>query len=278
MSAKASCEGALSPLVVDLAKPIGARPQLSNEVGDSHRVLDVGQLSLSIRKRVHALVSGEDVAKMGLPAGTSAGDALDQLKRLHRLWCEGAPPRPPARIPAEKTAGLVFGLPEIWFFITGGKAFEQPDKKRELTRQEKQDIEVFGQVTERTHSRMVAEHNYTVEPWPVVDEMRGAWRVQRPGTTSKGVAIGRLVAMRMGDAAPFFLGMVSALVQETDGRIIITITLFPGRPEAVPVRAPAIECGAARSSSRAAPAITPAAGRSPERCSCAARPAPCPAI
>jgi hypothetical protein len=42
--------------------------------------------------------------------------------------------------------------------------------------------------------------------------------------------------MRMGDAGSFFLGMVSALAQETDGRLIATVTLFPGRPEPVPVR------------------------------------------
>ena len=56
-------------------------------------------------------------------------------------------------------------MPEIYFFVTGGKAFEQPDKKRELTSQEKQDIEVFGRVREQTQSRMVAEFNYTVESW-----------------------------------------------------------------------------------------------------------------
>jgi hypothetical protein len=136
-----------------------------------------------------------------------------------------------------KSVGLVFGLPDIHFFVSGGKVFEQPDRKRELTRQEKQDLEVFGRITERTASRMVAEHNFLVEPWPVVDEMRGAWRVERPRNAGKGVSIGRLVALRLGDAGSFFLGMVSALAQETDGRIVATITLFPGRPEPVPVRA-----------------------------------------
>jgi hypothetical protein len=228
---------ALHPLVVDPAKPIGARPLAPSELTANHRILDVEGVSLSLRKRIHGLQNDEDPASLGLPPQVSGLDPLSQMQRLHKLWCEGAPPRPPAKESDVKTAGLVFGITDIHFFVTGGKMFEQPDKKRELTRQEKQDIEVFGQVTERTQSRMVAEHNFTVEPWPVVDEMRGAWRVQRPTTTSKGVAIGRLVAMRMGDTAPFFLGMVSALAQETDGRIIITITLFPGRPEAVPVRA-----------------------------------------
>ena len=84
---------------------------------------------------------------------------------------------------------------------------------------------------------MVSEHNLTLESWGVVDEMMGAWRVVRPATASKGVAIGRLVAMRLGEAGPFFLGLVSALSHETDGRIVATVTLFPGKPEPVPVRA-----------------------------------------
>jgi hypothetical protein len=223
--------------VVDLSRSIGARPLAHAELAASHRVVDVDGLSMSLRKRIHGLQNDEEPASMGLPSLGSGVDPLSQMQRLHKLWCEGAPPRPPAKESDVKNAGLVFGVPEIHFFVTGGKLFEQPDRKRELTRQEKQDIEVFGQVTERTQNRMVAEHNFTVESWPVIDEMRGAWRVQRPTTTSKGIGIGRLVAMRMGDTAPFFLGMVSALAQETDGRIIITITLFPGRPEAVPVRA-----------------------------------------
>lgn len=228
---------ATHPLVADLDKPIGARPVAHADIGAQHRILDIEGVSMSLRKRIHGLQNDEDPASLGLPPQVSGVDLLSQMQRLHKLWCEGAPPRPPAKESDVKAAGLVFGLPDIHFFVTGGKLFEQPDKQRELTRQEKQDIEVFGQVTGRTHSRMVAEHNFAVEPWPVVDEMRGAWRVQRPSTTSRGVAIGRLVAMRMGDTAPFYLGMVSALSQETDGRIVITITLFPGRPEAVPVRA-----------------------------------------
>ena len=128
-------------------------------------------------------------------------------------------------------------LPEIHFFVAGGKTFEQPDRKRELTSREKQDIEVFGRVTERTQSMMVTEQPLvTVEAWTVIDEMRGAWRLQRPPTASRGVSIGRIVAMRVGDTAPFFLGMLSALVQETDGRLIVTVTLFPGKPEPIAVR------------------------------------------
>jgi hypothetical protein len=232
----AESAGPLSPLVVDLGKAIGARPHLSAEVGDSQRVLDVEQVSRSIRKRIHGLQNGEAPENLGLPADIPVGDALDQLKRVHRLWCEGVPPRPAAKAAREKSAGLVFGLHEIWFFVTGGKAFEQPDKKRELTRQEKQDIEVFGRVTERTQAMMLSELKFEVENWNVVDELLGSWRLLRPPTSSRGVTIGRLVAMRTGDTGPFLVGKVSALSQEPEG-VIVTVTLFPGKPEAFPARA-----------------------------------------
>ena len=227
--------GPVCPLVVDLTKPIGARPQLKAEITDNHRVLDMDAVSKSIRKRAYALQSGEDPAAVGLP-GVSSADALDQLRRLHRLWCEGVPPHPPAKVPAEKEVGLVFGSQEIYFFLAGGKPFEQPDKKRELTRQEKQDLEVFGRVSERTQAMMLGEHKYTVESWGVVDEMLGAWRLTRPSTSSRGMTIGRLVAMRVGDTAPFLLGKVSALSQEGD-KVVATVTVFPGKPEPLPARA-----------------------------------------
>jgi hypothetical protein len=224
-------------LVVDLTRSIGARPLARSELTASHRILDTEQLSRSLRRRIHGLQTGEDVATLGLPAEAGALDSLAELKRLHKLWCEGAPPRPAPMPSKTEKAGLVFGLGEIHFFVTGGKAFEQPDKKRELTSQEKQDIEVFGRVREQTQSKMMGAFNYTVEAWAVVDEMLGAVRVQRPQTASKGITIGRLCAIRLGDTAPFYLGMIRELVHETDGRIIATVALFPGKPEAVAVRA-----------------------------------------
>ncbi len=227
----------IDPLVVDLARDIGARPQPRPDLKEGQRIVDTSVLSRSIRKRIMGLEKGEDAVTLGLPQQASALDPIAELKRLHKLWCEGVPPRPPGKPPQQEKAGLVFGMPEIHFFVSGGKTFEQPDKTRELTQQEKQDIEVFGRVTERTQSRMVADHNYSVEPWPVADEMLGAVRVQRPQTSSRGVAIGRLVAVRLGDTAPFFLGTMSELVTETDGRIIATINLFPGKPVPIAVRA-----------------------------------------
>ena len=224
-------------LVVDLTKSIGARPQARSSLQPGQRILDTEALSKSIRRRVHGIQSGEDLATLGLPSQASSLDVQGELLRLHKLWCEGAPPRPAAGPASKPNVGLVFGIPEIYFFVTGGKAFEQPDKKRELTSQEKQDIEVFGRVREQTQSKMFAEFNYTVENWTAIDETLGAVRAQRPQTASRGVGIRRLAGLRMGDTGAFFLAMVNELTQETDGKIIASLTIFPGRPEPIAVRA-----------------------------------------
>ena len=236
----------LDALVIDPSKPIGARPQPRPDFQSGQRIVDTESLSKSVRKRIHGLQAGEDIATLGLPAQHANVDPVWELKRLHKLWCEGAPPRPAPKASNTEKAGLVFGLAEIHFFVSGGKAFEQPDKKqRELTSQEMKDIEVFGRVREQTslnvlaqtHGRGQVMPSVTVESWAVADEMLGAVRVQRPNTSSKGVAIGRLVAIRMGDATPFYLGWITELVQETDGRLIATVSLFPGKPEPIAVRA-----------------------------------------
>lgn len=224
------------PLVVDFGKSIGARPLAPREVTAHHRVLDVQQVSASLRRRIHALRKDEDVASLKLPAHAPGLDVLHHLERLHGLWCEGAPPRPPARVPEEKSAAIAFGFAEIHFFLTGGKVFEQPDRARELTRQEKQDIEVFGRVTERTQSLRLGEMNFVLDEWGVIDEMLGAWRLMRPGDAKRGAGIGRLVAIRLAPGGAFLLGSITALSQETDGHIVATVTLFPGKPEPVAVR------------------------------------------
>src|SRR5205085_9158990 len=134
----------MDALVIDPAKPIGARPQPRPDLQPGQRIVETAPLSQSIRKRIHALQGGEDLASLGLPSQSSGVDVLAELKRLHKLWCEGAPPRPAPKPSNTDKAGLVFGINEIHFFVSGGKPFEQPDKKRELTREEQKDIEVFG--------------------------------------------------------------------------------------------------------------------------------------
>src|SRR4029077_17723743 len=97
------------PLAVDVDKPIGARPLAAADMRANHRLLDIDQLSKSMRRRIFGLQKDEEPAALGLPADFPAGPALDPPRRHPRLWCGGAPPRPPAKVPNEKSVGLAFG-------------------------------------------------------------------------------------------------------------------------------------------------------------------------
>ncbi len=233
-------EGVANPqgmvCAVDLLSNAGCAFTAGVGPGEHIRFLQIEDLSRSLRRRIKKLAEGEDPVTMDLPAEWSAADARDQLTRLHRLWCEGVSSRPPATIPDEKVAQLTFGISATHFFMSGD-LFEQPDVKRELTRQEMNDITMFGKVSESTVRARYAEFNYGTEKWGIVDESRGFLRMLRPANSSHGVAIGKLVGINIGKQETFYLGVVRELSEELDGQIFATMAMLPGKPEATAVRA-----------------------------------------
>lgn len=228
---------AICPLVVDLDKARGAEAAPGDALAGSQRVIDTEELGRSIRRRVRALQAGEDVASLGLPAEVAGVDPLQALQRLGRRWAEPAPREAAGKAPGEAQAGLASGLADIHFFLTGGKSFEAPDKERELSRQEQNDIAVFGRVTQRTQSMMVAPQSFTLERWDVVDESLDAVRLRRRSSATKPVAVGRIVALRFGEAGPFRVGTIRSIADDPEG-MFVTVGLYPGEPEATAVRGP----------------------------------------
>ena len=101
------------------------------------------------------------------------------------------------------------------------------------------DIEMFGKVSESTVRARYADFNYGTETWLIVDESRGHLRFERPANSAHGVAIGKLVGIKIGKQDAFFLGVVRELVEEMDGRIFVTVAMFAGKPEAITVRSSA---------------------------------------
>jgi hypothetical protein len=233
---------AVCPIVVDLSKPQGAEAAPREALTPTQRVVDAEGLTRSLRRRVRALQGGDDVATLGLPPEVSAVDPQQALQRLVKRWSEVAPRPLTPEAPTSPSAGLLFGLADIHFFLSGGKAFEQPGKERQMSHQEKEDIAVFGRVTERTQSVMAATlvgtaagPTFTVESWDVLDETVDSVRLRRRSSARRSVAVGRLVALRLGDAAPLRAGVVRGLNLEPEG-LVMSIATFPGGLEATAVR------------------------------------------
>jgi cyclic-di-GMP-binding protein len=223
-------------LGVDLMANAGAAFHLVDARAEHVRLLDVRELSKSLRRRIKKLSEGEEPATLDLPSDWSAVDAATQLSRLHRLWCESGAPRGSAVAPREPEAIVAFGIAETHFFLSGD-LFEQPGVKRDLSRQEMSDIAMFGRVTEATTRARYAEFNYGSETWPLVDEARDAIRLVRPSNSARGVAIGNLVGLRIGKPGEFYLASIRELIEEKPGSLIVTLALLPGKPEATAIRA-----------------------------------------
>jgi hypothetical protein len=223
--------------VVDLSAPKGLQYVGRVDATEHVRLLELEELGRSLRRRVRKLDEGETPEALELPSGFDAAEARQQLARLYTLWCEGGTMRPPGIIPAETSAQLTFGLSEIHFFMSGA-IFEQPDVPRELTRQELNDIKMFGKVSEATIRARYADYNYGTETWGIVDESRGSYKLLRPSNSSHPLAIGRILGVKLGKQETFYLGVVRELVEEIDGTIFATVVMMPGKPEATAVRGP----------------------------------------
>jgi cyclic-di-GMP-binding protein len=221
--------------VIDLFDHKGAKFVANAFPADHLRMLEVGDLSRSLRRRIKRLAEGEEPEAVDLPGEWSGHDTMVQLKRLHQLWCESGSTHPAPSVPQETEAILAFGITESHFLLSGD-LFEQPDVKRELTRQERNDIAMFGKVSESTIRAKYANFNYGTETWHIVNESRGIFRVARPPNSPHGVAIGALMAMKVGKDSPFYLGVIRELVEDPEGSITVTIGVLPGKPEAIAVR------------------------------------------
>ena len=223
--------------IVDLSSQRGLQYVARADLHEDLRLVEMTDLGKSLKRRIRKLAEGTPPAELDLPADWGAREAHDQLARLYTLWCEGGSTRALPSVPEETHAQLSFGLSETHFFMSG-VLFEQPDVPRELTRQEMNDIKMFGKVSEATIRARYAEYNYGTESWGIIDETRGSYRLLRPANSSHSLAIGRILGVKVGKQDGFYLGVVRELVEDLDGAIHVTLNMMPGKPEATSVRGP----------------------------------------
>jgi cyclic-di-GMP-binding protein len=222
-------------LSVDLFANAGLSADPGATGGDHIRFLDVTALSKSLRGRLVKLAEGENPAALNLPSEWTPSEMQTQIRRLHRLWCEPVPLLPPGTVPSQTHATVCFGLEQFHYFLTG-IPFEQPGRKRELSRQELNDIAMFGKVSEQTMKSLYVEVKFSTESWGIIEETRGALKLMRPASSAQGLVVGRLMGVRLSPQSPWMAAMVSAILEESGGSHHATIALIPGVPAAVAVR------------------------------------------
>lgn len=221
--------------IVDLNSTTGAEFVGLFEENESIRHLNIEDLSRSLRRRIRKLGEGVDLASLDLPTDISPGEAQTQLIRLNKFWCEGEAQRSIPIVPDEEAAEVCFGLNDTHFLLTG-QVFEQPNKPQEMTRQQMNDLVMFGKISNTSQRMKAMDVTISRETWGIIDEGKATLRLLRAANSAHGLMMGRILGVKIDKRGSYYLGAVRELLQELDGSIFVGVGMLPGKPDPISAR------------------------------------------
>ena len=221
-------------LTVDLA---GEQPVLFKPIrndGALLRWLDPAKLRKSLKVRLAALADGVSPELLQLGKDCVQPACAELLKQVYLIWCKGGP-LTPRRTSRNASCQLVGGIAAIHYQLSG-EAFRQPAGPARLNKQELDEIATFGSIAARR--RDGDGEQYALEVWQLAEEDSAGLRLVRP-LSQPGMRLGNghLVAVHSDGAQGFLLGIVRAVMVDTDAGCVAALLRFlPGKPTAVALR------------------------------------------
>ena len=226
------------PVLVDLdAGRGGFRPEDGAEIGSSQalRYLDISDLAVAMKKRIHLLRKGETSASLGLGEEGALPTIEQTLILLYKHWGDGRVGREHPRRSVSGKALAVLGISGLHFYVSG-KAFKQPGAAPELTTRQIRAITAFGRGS--THDQDDSGmQGYSLDEWRILDEsMIGLCLQRTTGTAGSRLSPGSLIGVKPSDARAFIVGSVRWVQMQAGGKLIAGVRTLPGAPQAVAVR------------------------------------------
>jgi hypothetical protein len=235
------------PLLVDTTLGQGAfRPEFADEShgGKGLRFLDIGNLELAIKRRVHLLRKGEPPVSLGLSEDLPVSVLERTLIALYRHWGDKRSRREMPRRPAAPRALVASGVAAIHYFVSG-RTFRQPGLRADASAREMREIASFGRSAASGEMNGGSTAIFAMEEWALVDENVAGLRMSRAaGASGTRVVPGTLIGIRPSDASAFMVGVVRWARVQADGVLTAGVKILPGAPVAVAVRASGTGIGA----------------------------------
>jgi len=236
------------PLLVDTLLGQGAfRPEFADESygGKGLRYLDIGNLEMAIKKRVHLLRKGDSPESLGLSMDIPVPVLERTLIALYRHWGDKRSGREMPRRPASTKALVTSGVAAIHYFVSG-KTFRQPGPGPEMSTRQMREISSFGRGAASGDIDAGGTVAFAMEEWALIDENVAGLRMSRAvGVAGTRVVPGTLVGIRPSDASAFMIGVVRWARVQSDGTLIVGVKALPGAPVAVAMRASGTGIGVA---------------------------------
>lgn len=210
------------------------------------RWLETTALRASLTTRLELLAQGQAPGELQLGSDVVQPAASQLLTRLLQRWCQGGVRRRHERQRASGACRLIVGFGAVYFHLSGGRGVRREAKGDVVLRAEREKLETFGDVAQRSITRSgirslmaeapVVEHWEVIDDWQLLDASANGLRMTRPITEGMRIGAGMLLAVQREEATEFTLGCARWALRQDADRLTIGIQLFPGAARTIAVR------------------------------------------
>ena len=227
-------KGDAPPLALDIAGTQGLQPVKLVTHSRSMRYVAMVPLSKLIRVKTIMLQQGKTPAEVELGDHGNTQECIELLIFLHQCWCEDYSTRFTVRAPSSQHAELCY-KPENIYAHLSGRAFKQIAQSVVTSSIAQKQIETYGRVLQDSPPSRVGT-GFPLETWQFENESILGAKLIRVDTQGERLTHKQLLAMRVGDAEIFMLGVTTWVTMTRTGQLRIGVRYLPGVVQAVGLR------------------------------------------
>ncbi len=223
-------KGDAQPLALDLSGTQGLQPVKWVTHKPNMRYLTMMPLSKALRVKTVLLQQGQTPEQLKLGNHPNAHECIELLTFLHRCWCEDNDTRTVGRNPGSQPAQLCYPTENIYALLSGKPLLQAAIPAAKMQ------IEARGRMPQGTGNPAQPESNYALERWQLENESILGAKLTRVDALGGRLNKRQLVALRIGDAEPFMLGVTTWASVTRTVQLCIGVRYLPGAVQAVMLR------------------------------------------
>ena len=224
----------LTALAIDLDSTDALKLLRHSQPGPGLRHVDTQRLGAKLKELSLALRKGIKAANAALATDLAKPVLERLLTDLYVQWCSAGTGRASARSVSSSKAMVTLTIPAMYFYISG-RAFRQPGQG--ATRQEEDDLQVFGHISQRTTQTLVSQRSSAFESWIIANESTsGMLALCRQPDLRTRIAHGQLLGLMKRSDKPIELVTVQRLMLVETGELAVGVRRIDGIPQPVAVR------------------------------------------
>lgn len=223
------------PYIVEFKRDLPLHASNTNEsIGLDARGLDTSRLGLQMSHMLTQLRQRMTPSQLGLGEETPS-NVISLLEHLSRPWTQAASPRRFRRFATEGGARVAVGFEAMHFHISGHD-FVQADSAEAYSRDEFNKLFTFrDSANPNAAPSLRADLDFPVDEWSVINHSANGFRLARSVAGQK-ITHSQLLSICPHDGEQFLLAQASWLMEESDGGLLLGVSVLPGLPQGIAIR------------------------------------------